>query len=599
MKFLQIATFYQNYLSEFYKRNLHFANLSFDQQISEILNDGFGSLHMIAPYMREVGYDSQLVISNCSQSQIQWCGEQGISVDNPQNWLYEITQKQIEIFKPDILYLSDPITFDSRFLKSLSWKPSLILGWRAANIPKETDWSLFDIILSHLSVCRKQALELGARSSEYFIPGFPKLFADILNNEQKQFDVIFSGQYSPLHQTRNAYLKEIAKAPLGLGGEFSIGFFISSQQPEILPAGIAMNNQGERWGLDMYRALKHGRIVINAEIDLAKGEAGNMRLFETTGVGSFLLTEYHDNIRQYFEPGVEIETFRNSKELIEKIYYYLAHPEEREAIAICGQERCFRDYSMKKRVQELDNIIRKHLKSDNKIITQSIISEEDKTNAVSLDKYFKNITFGNNVQVIGIRNVSIGEGSCIADDVWLNICFRDEKIRMNIGKCVLIGRRSTISTAGYLEIGDYTTLAPNVYVSDADHDYKDINIPIMAKGVTMNRCVRIEENCWLGLNSVVSGNLIIGRGSIVGANSVVLKDVPPFSVVVGNPAHIVKMYDPVLREWIITKTEDEQRKVTENRNRVPLPSREDYQIILSKSGFTKLPSIVAGRGESI
>jgi len=244
-------------------------------------------------------------------------------------------------------------------------------------------------------------------------------------------------------------------------------------------------------------------------------------------------------------------------------------------------------------------IVASGVESDNKIITQGIISEEDKTDSVSLDKYFKDITFGNNVQVIGIRNVSIGQGSCIGDDVWLNICIRDEKIRMNIGKCVLIGRRSTIFTSGYLEIGDYTTLAPNVYVSDADHDYRDTNIPIMAKGVTMNRCVRIEENCWLGINSVVSGNLTIGRGSVVGANSVVLEDVPPFSVVVGNPARIVKMYDPVIREWVITKTEDEQRNITENRNRVPLPSREEYRIILSKSGFIKLPSIVAGRGENI
>jgi len=280
-----------------------------------------------------------------------------------------------------VLYLNDPITFDSRFIRLLSWKPSLILGWRAANIPRNTDWSEFDIILSNHQISLQRATELGAKSSQYFYPGFPEFISETVKDEPKDWDVVFSGSLSHEHLKRIEYLKAAAKAPLGEKGEFSIAFFIplATSYSESLPAGIAMNNQGERWGLDMYRALKHGRIVINAEIDLAKGEAGNMRLFEATGVGSFLLTEYHDNIRQYFEPGVEIETFRNSKELIEKIYYYLAHPEEREAIAICGQERCFRDYSMKKRVQELDNIIHKRplIKTDRQNTTPENPSKQD------------------------------------------------------------------------------------------------------------------------------------------------------------------------------------------------------------------------------
>ncbi|OQX22472.1 MAG: hypothetical protein BWK80_30415 [Desulfobacteraceae bacterium IS3] len=111
--------------------------------------------------------------------------------------------------------------------------------------------------------------------------------------------------------------------------------------------------------MDMYRALKSGRIALNIDIDF--GDGGNIRLFETTGTGSFLLTQYHEKLTQYFEPGKEIETFRDEKELIDKIDYYLAHPEEREAIARRGQERCLRDYSMENRAKAFDQIIRKHL----------------------------------------------------------------------------------------------------------------------------------------------------------------------------------------------------------------------------------------------
>jgi acetyltransferase-like isoleucine patch superfamily enzyme len=61
------------------------------------------------------------------------------------------------------------------------------------------------------------------------------------------------------------------------------------------------------------------------------------------------------------------------------------------------------------------------------------------------------VSFGKNVQVLGLANVEIGDGSCISDDVWLNVCLRDNQIRLKIGHCVLVGRQSMISTGGHLE----------------------------------------------------------------------------------------------------------------------------------------------------
>jgi hypothetical protein len=154
----------------------------------------------------------------------------------------------------------------------------------------------------------------------------------------------------------------------------------------------------------MYRALKSGRISLNIHIDVAKGEIGNMRMFEATGIGSFLLTDDGEHLRKYFEPGVEIETFRDSQELIEKIYYYLEHPEEREAIARRGQERCLRDYSMSKRAAEFDQIIKKYLSqaSGNRkvarnsaaesIIEQALVQLNAYKNAEALSSLEKAIT---------------------------------------------------------------------------------------------------------------------------------------------------------------------------------------------------------------
>lgn len=377
MKFLQIHTFYQLYLTEFYERNSHLASATFDEQIEALVQDGFAACHIFAPFMSELGYDSRLVIANCPQSQAQWLNENRISGINEQNWMLEIAKQQVEEFKPDILYLSNPINFDSHFIRNLSWQPSLIIGWRAASIPEGTDWTEFDVILSNHTASRQRALEIGAKSTEYFMPGFAEFMVDAVKDEPQQWDVIFSGQISPEHTRRLDYLKQVAKAPLGVKGEFSVGYFIACNQPEALPAGVQMHNQGARWGREMYRALKSGRISLNIHIDVAKGEIGNMRMFEATGIGSFLLTDDGEHLHKYFEPGVEIETFRDSQELIEKIYYYLEHPEEREAIARRGQERCLRDYSMSKRAAEFDEIIKKYLSqaSENRKVARTSAAE--------------------------------------------------------------------------------------------------------------------------------------------------------------------------------------------------------------------------------
>jgi len=213
---------------------------------------------------------------------------------------------------------------------------------------------------------------------------------------------------------------------------------------------------------------------------------------------------------------------------------------------------------------------------------------------------FGNVTWGCHVQVIGMENILIGPGSCIGDNTWFNVCIRDRQIRMKIGRCVLIGRQAVVSTAGFLEIGDYCVLAPRVYVADSDHVFKDINQPVMQQGVTQGRSVVVEENCWLGINSVVSGNLTIGRGSVVAANAVVTKDVPPFSVVMGSPAIIVKMYNPLTKTWEKTPTPESRQQVLSARDRVGIPSRDEYRNLLDHAAvFKQIEPIVAGRNVNI
>lgn len=217
---------------------------------------------------------------------------------------------------------------------------------------------------------------------------------------------------------------------------------------------------------------------------------------------------------------------------------------------------------------------------------------------VPLRKNFAKVTMGDGVQLIGVANIEIGEGSCIGDYAWLNVCNRDATIRMRLGINVLIGRQSMVSTGGFLEIGDHCLFGPRCSVVDADHGIDDITRPYGEQPATLGRSIVIEENCWLGAGAVVTGNLTVGRGSVIGANSLVTKDVEPFSIVVGSPARLVKLYDPVTKQWERIDGDADRVRVDEHRRQQPLPDRVSYRALLRRNSRSSgVVPIVAGRGE--
>ncbi|MEW6601098.1 MAG: FkbM family methyltransferase [Nitrospirota bacterium] len=359
LRFLQINTFYDKYLNTFYTGSPGLADRPFNEQVDAVLSGGFSAVHNFTPYISALGYDSQFIIANCRQAQFQWLKEHGLSHPADADWVVEITKRQIEEFRPDVLMMSDSVLFDSSFIRNLSYKPPLVMGWIGEPMPPGIDWSAYDVILSNFSRSRQKALGFGAKATEDFHPGFVKWLAEKSEGQSLEYDVVFVGQWSELHHHRNKFITALAREAVQKGG-FTLGLYLSGDQ-DSMPPEVRACLAGERFGLEMHRALRSGRITINAGI---LPEAGNMRLFEAAGTGVFLLTEYQPNIRKYFIPGEEVETFRSENELIEKIRYYISHPAERTEIARRGQERCFRDHSMEKRMTELDSIIRKHLRME-------------------------------------------------------------------------------------------------------------------------------------------------------------------------------------------------------------------------------------------
>jgi len=115
-----------------------------------------------------------------------------------------------------------------------------------------------------------------------------------------------------------------------------------------------------------------------------------------------------------------------------------------------------------------------------------------------------------------IKNVSVGTN-----------CY------FNLGVIIDAGKN------GKITIGDNCLFGPYVVVRAADHCFDRVDIPIYKQGHNFGHIV-IEDNCWIGAHVTVTKNVRIGKGSVIGANSVVTHDIPEYSVAVGCPARVIK-----------------------------------------------------------
>jgi tetratricopeptide (TPR) repeat protein len=378
--FLQIHTYYEEYLHKLFQERSDLLNLSFDDQMETLIGDGFTGTHIIAPYLRDMGFPSKLIVANCIYSQKKWLEEntEKLKYIQSNNIIQEITRAQIEMYKPDILYFGDPITFDSKFITTLSYKPKFIFGWRAAPIPYGTDWSTYDLILSNIKGIREIALKLGAKRAEHFMVGFPSHMLETIGEVKAEYDVCFSGQWSWGHEKRNLLLSKLCQTSTKQHKFTFAPYVMHGPNPPIDPE-LAKINKGSRFGRGYYESLRTGRICFDCRgsaiglidpitkecIDLAKDEGGNARLFEATGMGAFLLTEHFDNITGFFEPGKEIETYKTEEELFDKISYYLDNPQKARDIAHRGQQKCLTEFSLEKRAVEFHDIIFKTMEELN------------------------------------------------------------------------------------------------------------------------------------------------------------------------------------------------------------------------------------------
>ena len=408
-RFQKFTSVYPAFVQQFLARNPGYEQLSYQELYDKFINTHYGLSNFYEKHMKALGNEAQDIFASFEHLQKLWAEENGLRYEWTE-WLRSIVLAQVKSFQPDVLYLQDLYLFDRNFRRQLREalrKRVIMIGWRAAPTKDFSVFNDLDLVLSagpHLV----QMFQRCGANAMYLPLAFEDTLVEVLGQGgERDLDFTFAGtignRNGPHSQRYHLIEKLMASSPIQVWTDiqeasgrsrterlFLKGIYHTSRYlaamgvPQRLRASLPLIRRGESWvsdptlptmnqiypgrinrpvfGVENYEISARSKIALNSHIDCFENYAGNMRLYEATGMGACLLTDWKINLPELFEPESEVVTYRSVEECIEKASYLLGNERERQAIAAAGQKRTLRDHTYRQRVGELHQTILKLLR---------------------------------------------------------------------------------------------------------------------------------------------------------------------------------------------------------------------------------------------
>lgn len=394
MKVFILNAYDPPFIADLYQRNPGLDKRPYLEQLQAHTSEAFFTADFYSMNLSQLGHEAHDVIINSPTLQKQWAAENDLgghrvaparmtsapllqtvatrfvpgklrrvlrnmvtsrpaSRDNGSDELSRILAAQIKSTRPDVVINVAMSFTSSALMNEIRPYTRLLIGQTGWPVSQEDSYKCYDLILSSLPNFVEEFRQQGLHS-ELFKLGFEPSVLSRLKTPRKVTATAFIGALTWAHRERLELLEYLCeRVPMTVWGYTESGIAPNS--------AIGKYWKGLSWGLETYQILADAKIALNMHADFAKDFANNIRLYETTGVGTMLLTDSKKNLADMFKPGKEVVAYRSREECAELIEYYLNHDEERDSIALAGQRRTLENHTYYLRMQELLAIVQRLL----------------------------------------------------------------------------------------------------------------------------------------------------------------------------------------------------------------------------------------------
>lgn len=399
-RFVKVTTFYRDFLRQYYKNNPAIADKTYAEQLQHLMSQGYGWADFYSRHLRTLGVESHEIVYNAEPLQRAWARQHGVDGS-----LKDILIAQLKEMRPDVIFFQESFKLNGEWVSKLREEvPSIkqVIGYCCAPFSQENveQFRAFDYMIVCSPGFLRQFLKYSLRAYLVYhcfeASMLPLLEKD---NQYPVVDFLFAGSIVPgsdFHVTRQQVLQHLIESDVRLSIRANI---VAATKPQLLMRQIAYlvakmlkqiglgmlarslpfiskahaltemprNLKGIKliqqiaepplFGIEMLKALSKAKISFNVHGDVAGNFAANVRLFEITGVGSCLLTDWKENLSEIFEIDSEVVTYKSPGECVEKVRWLLDHDRDRNSIAKRGQARTLRDHNFSVRAAQLNEII--------------------------------------------------------------------------------------------------------------------------------------------------------------------------------------------------------------------------------------------------
>jgi spore maturation protein CgeB len=389
---------YQGSLDAFYLKNPAAINLSYKDNLNMLLEDTTEFAGSYLRAFRKLNVEAACTIANDNNLMLKWISERGLN--HEKNW--EIIFNQIKSFSPDVLMIENLSLVSDDLLKHIRGSVKnlrLIVANHCAPFNSKVLNSLkgVDFVITCTPGLKAHIEALGKKSYlvyHGFDPEVLKRTASDISVPQK--DLVFSGSlisggdfhsrrisliermlkesipvdlYINLEKTRNIRAKQLIFLffsfikKLNMEGLFSDSQLLQYGNTRVDSYSHALLKLAKSpvYGIDMFNLFLNSKIILNFHIGIAGEYAGNMRMFEATGIGSCLLTDNKINMRDLFDTDTEVVVYDNEADCIAKAKWLLENEDERMRIAARGHQKTLRYHTVENRCRSIIDIINTEL----------------------------------------------------------------------------------------------------------------------------------------------------------------------------------------------------------------------------------------------